>query len=217
MRRFIRLAVVAAVVCNRLFSESSFAFAQAPVDAGLARYINGIRAIDNHAHPMRPVVAGAPADSEFDALPLDGIPPFDPPNRLKPDDPIWRAAQNALYHISPDLSGAAYHSALKAAVAKAQRGARGQTFPTWALDQAGIEIMMANRIVMGPGLVAPRFRWIAFADPLLLPARHARRGSPHARHEAALSARSQASQALSAPTSRSRRCRRRSTTMYEPW
>ena len=161
LRTFWRTAVVIA-----LFSR--LAPAQAPVDSGLARYINGIRAIDNHAHPMRPVAAGAPADSDFDALPLDGIPPFDPPNRLKPDDPIWRAAQNALYHISPELNGAGYHSALKTAVANAQRE-RAQNFPTWALDQAGIEIMMANRIAMGPGLAAPRFRWIAFADALLLP------------------------------------------------
>jgi hypothetical protein len=30
------------------------AIAQAPVDSALARYINAIRAIDDHAHPMRP-------------------------------------------------------------------------------------------------------------------------------------------------------------------
>ena len=142
--------------------------AQAPVDSGLARYINGIRAIDNHAHPMRPVAPGAPADSEFDALPLDGIPPFDPPNRLKPDDPIWRAAQMALYHIASDINGAPYHSALKTAVANAQRE-KGQAFPTWVLDQTGIDIMMSNRIAMGAGLPSARFRWIAFVDPLMLP------------------------------------------------
>ena len=81
------------------------AVAQAPVDSALARYINGIRAIDDHAHPMRPIAPGAPADSEYDALPLDGIPAFGVPNRLKTDDPIWRAAQQALYKIRPDLAG----------------------------------------------------------------------------------------------------------------
>jgi uncharacterized protein len=142
--------------------------AQAPIDSGLAHYINAIRAIDNHAHPMVPIAPGAPADTDFDALPLDGIPPFEVPNRLKPDDLIWRAAQGALYHIPPGLSGASYHGALTTAVATAQRD-RGQNFPAWALDQAGIEIMMSNRIAMGPGLSPARFRWIAFADPLLLP------------------------------------------------
>jgi hypothetical protein len=107
-------------------------------------------------------------DSEYDALPLEGIPPFDVPNRLKPDDPIWRAAQQALYKIRPDLVGAAYHSALKSAVTT-NITTLGERFPTWVLDQIGIDVMLANRVAMGPGLGAPRFRWIAFADPLMLP------------------------------------------------
>jgi predicted TIM-barrel fold metal-dependent hydrolase len=147
---------------------SSLATAQASVDSALARYINSIRAIDSHAHPMRPIANGAPADSEYDALPLDGIPPFDLPSRLKADDLIWRSAQSALYRVSPTSSGPAYHTALKSAVANAQR-AQGQRFPEWALDQAGIEVMMANRIALGPGLALPRFRWISFVDALMLP------------------------------------------------
>ena len=138
------------------------------VDSALARYINGIRAIDDHAHPMRPVAPGAPADTEYDALPLDGIPAFELPNRLKAEDPIFRAAQNALYRVAPTLDGAAYHTALKAAVGKTAQ-AQGLRFPEWALDQAGIDVMLANRIALGPGLASPRFRWIAFVDPLMLP------------------------------------------------
>jgi uncharacterized protein len=144
------------------------ATAQAPVDSALVRYIHAIRAIDDHAHPMRPIANGAPADTEYDALPLDGIPPFDMPSRLKPDDPIWRSAQDALYHVKLDATGAAYHSALKAAVVNAQH-AQGQRFPEWALDQAGIDVMMANRIALGAGLAPPRFRWISFVDALMLP------------------------------------------------
>lgn len=142
--------------------------AQAPIDSSLARYITSIRAIDSHAHPMRPVAAGAPADTDFDALPLDGIPAFDLPARLKADDPIWRLAQNALYRIAPTISGPPYHTALKGAAEDARR-ARGQKFPEWVLDQAGIDLMMANRIAMGPGLPPARFRWVSFVDPLLLP------------------------------------------------
>ena len=151
-----------------LAAIGSYGGAQVPVDPALARYINGIRAIDSHAHPMRPVLPGAAADTDFDALPLDGIPTFDLPSRLKPDDPIWRAAQAALYHIDPKLTGTPYHDALKAAVAGAQRS-HGLQFPDWALDQSGIQMMMANRLSMGPGLAPPRFRWIAFIDPLLFP------------------------------------------------
>jgi predicted TIM-barrel fold metal-dependent hydrolase len=161
----IRLACLIAVA---VLSHPAPAGGQASVDSALARYINAIRAIDDHAHPMRPVAAGAPADSEYDALPLDGIPPFEVPNRLKTDAPIWRAAQQALYGIKPDLADAAYHTALKAAVAK-NVASLGERFPGWALDQAGIDVMLANRIVMGTGLAAPRFRWVAFADALMLP------------------------------------------------
>lgn len=159
--------LVVLVSCLAIVHASAVG-AQAPVDSALLRYINGIRAIDNHAHPMRPVAQGAPADTDFDALPLDGIPPFDLPNRLKADDPIWRAAQNSLYKIPLDQSGPPYHTALKAAWENAVR-TRGQAFPEWVLDQAGIDIMMANRIAMGPGLSTTRFKWISFVDPLMLP------------------------------------------------
>ena len=159
--------IIAVVVALATFGVLRPLHAQATVDSALARYIDGIRAIDDHAHPLRPVPPGAPADSEFDALPLEGIPPFDVPSRLKPDDPIWRAAQSALYGVAPELTGEPYHAALRSAVA-AER-ARGNAFPEWVLDRTGIDVMLANRIAMGPGLAGPRFRWIAFADPLLFP------------------------------------------------
>ena len=158
----VRIAAIGAAVSGRTIR------AQAPIDSSLARYITSIRAIDSHAHPMRPVAGAAPADTDFDALPLDGIPAFDLPARLRPDDPIWRLAQNALYHIAPTVSGAAYHTALKGAAGDARKS-RGDKFPDWVLDQAGIDIMMANRIAMGPGLSPTRFRWVAFVDPLMLP------------------------------------------------
>lgn len=43
--------------------------AQTPVDSGLAAYIATIRAVDHHAHPMLPVVQGAPADGLRRAAP----------------------------------------------------------------------------------------------------------------------------------------------------
>jgi len=156
------------LLCAVMLAIPGAALAQAPVDSALVHYIDAIRAIDNHAHPMRPVAAGAPADTDFDALPLDGIPPFDLPNRLKPDDPIWRAAQSALYHVDLSLAGDAYHGQIKTRVSDTMR-AEGEHFPEWALDQAGIDVQMANRVSVGPGLAAPRFRWIAFVDPLLFP------------------------------------------------
>jgi uncharacterized protein len=142
------------------------AAAQTPVDAQLAAEIATIRAIDNHAHPMLPLLPGAPADSEFDALPLDAIPPFAIPWRLTLDAPVWSAAAQALYGVG----GA--DSAARAAVAAARVAAlhrRGTAFPAWALDRAGIDVMFANRIAIGAGLDAPRFRWVPFDDALLFP------------------------------------------------
>ena len=133
------------------------ALAQVPIDSGLARYIATIPAIDNHAHPMLPVQPGAPPDTEFDALPLDGIPPFPIPWRLTTDAPVWGRAARALY-------GNDARAARARAIAT-----RGNQFPAWALDQAGIEVMFANRIATGPGLEPPRFRWVPFDDPLLFP------------------------------------------------
>ena len=46
---------------------------------------------------------------------------------------------------------------------------RGDKFPEWVLDRVGTEVMLANRIAMGPGLAPPRFRWVSYMDPLMLP------------------------------------------------
>jgi uncharacterized protein len=142
--------------------------AQSPIDSTLLAYINAIRAVDAHAHPMRPVPAGGAPDTEFDALPLDGIPPFGVPHRLTPEDPIWRSARDALYRVPDARTDSAYRAALSLAAESARRD-RGDAFPTWALDAAGIDVMLSNRIAMGTGLAVPRFRWVPFADPLLFP------------------------------------------------
>ena len=153
-----------------VFASASTLDAQAPVDSALAAYIATIRAVDSHAHPMRPIRSGAPADTEFDALSLDGLAPFGFQHRLTLDDPIWRRAQNALYQSGAwtPTTDSAYRSALAVTVARTI-AEHGDQFPAWALDQAGIDIMLANRVAMGPGLDAPRFRWVSFVDALMLP------------------------------------------------
>jgi uncharacterized protein len=142
-----------------LMTSPVAAHAQTPFDSALARYVAAIPAIDNHAHPMLPLGAGAPADTEFDALPLDGVPPFPIPWRLSLGAPVWGQAARALYGRGDSVA-----AARRRAVA-----ARGVQFPAWALDRAGIDIMFANRIATGPGLAPPRFRWVPFDDPLVFP------------------------------------------------
>ncbi len=120
------------------------ACSQPPVDPGLEKYIAGIKAIDNHAHPMLQLPAGAKPDSEYDALPLDALPPMTLPSRLRAEHPDWVAAMGAVK-------------------------ARGIKSPAEALDFAGIDVMLANRVAMGPGLAPPRFLWVSFVDALMLP------------------------------------------------
>ncbi len=63
-----------------------------------------------------------------------------------------------------------------------QRVAReqGEKFPAWALDQLGIETMLANRVAMGRGLLSPRFRWVSYVDALIFPLNNeaAKRSNP---------------------------------------
>jgi hypothetical protein len=131
------------------------AAAQSPVDSGLAAAIAQIRAIDNHAHPLLPPHAGMPADSDYDALPLAALPPFPLPAAFAPDNPQYAVAWRTLYGDSS-----------KRAQVMTEHG---DGWPTWALDQMGTDIMLANRVAVGPGLMPPRFRWVAFIDPLLFP------------------------------------------------
>ena len=150
--------------------------AQATVDSALAAHIASIRVVDSHAHPMRYVANGAPADSEYDALPLDGLPPFQLPWRLRPENPQWADAQRALFGLSGRDTGATYREALSLARSRVAI-AQGVRFPEWVLDRTGIDVMLANRIVLGAGLAPPRFRWVPFADPLMLPIEAGRVGA----------------------------------------
>jgi predicted TIM-barrel fold metal-dependent hydrolase len=161
-----RSAVLVATVLVLVLANR--ADAQLPVDSTLVAYIASIRAIDNHAHPMRPVQAGAPADTEFDALPLDRIPPFPLPWRLRLENPEWRVAEAALFDIPNTGSDDAFRSTLHTRRAQELK-TRRENYPAWVLDRAGIDVMLANRIVVGPGLTPPRFRWVAFDDALMLP------------------------------------------------
>src|SRR5882672_10007514 len=79
---------------------SFHAYAQTRVDADLAKEIFKIKAIDNHAHPLKYIAAGEKPDDEFDALPLDAIPPFPLPTRLSPTNPEFIRAWRDLYRYS---------------------------------------------------------------------------------------------------------------------
>jgi uncharacterized protein len=140
------------------------AAAQSSVDPALAAFIASIKAVDNHAH----VNSAAPDDADADALPLDGLPPFEVPARLRPENPEWLAAYKALYGYPWDDLNGSHLDELRATMRDIAKQ-KGDAFPTWALDRIGTEVMIANRLAMGPGLAAPRFQWASYADALMLP------------------------------------------------
>jgi len=140
------------------------AYAQSPVDPGLAAFIATVKAVDNHTH----VNSTAPDDADSDALPLDGLPAFSLPVRLRSDNPDWIAGYKALYGYRYDDLSAAHMDELRASMQRVAKE-QGDKFPEWVLDKIGTEVMVANRIAMGPGLAPPRFRWASYGDALLLP------------------------------------------------
>ena len=65
-------------------------------DPSIVLEIQGIRAIDNHAHPVRPMREGPP-DREFDALPVDNMEPSSDPLIFRPNAPEVLEAEKQLY------------------------------------------------------------------------------------------------------------------------
>jgi hypothetical protein len=121
-------------------------------DPGILSEIRQIRAIDNHAHPVRVVGAGEQPDRFFDALPVDHMEPESEPVGLGPA-------------AATDAAHALYGSTPKARTMQE----KGDQYPAWVLDQMGVETMLANRVEMGSSIQPPRFRWVPYADALIFP------------------------------------------------
>ena len=145
-----------------------FAGAQLSIDPQLSAEIAKIKAIDNHAHPVRPVFDGQDKDTEFDALPVDVMEPYTEPVRTREGSPLAIEAWRQLF-------GYRYEDRAREHVTELQQRKKqllqekGDDYANWVLDQLGIETMLANRVAMGRGLAAPRFLWVPFVDALLFP------------------------------------------------
>lgn len=141
---------------------------EASIDPEIARVIASIKAIDNYAHPLLPVLGAAP-DRDFDALPVEGMKPASDPVARRPDNPqlplAWKSLWNLNLAAPLDQAGTKRLEAAREKI-KAQIG---PAYDEWVLDRAGIGIMLANRVTLGAGISPPRFRWVPYADALLLP------------------------------------------------
>lgn len=171
-----RRLLVKLLACCAAISLTGFrAGAQATADPGLAAEIAKIKAIDNHAHPLQVVGAGG-ADTEETYV--STLEPLDIPVRLRADNPEYILAWRALYGYAHDDMAKSHVRGLMEAKRRVLRE-RGDGYPLWVLDRLGIDVMFANRVAMGRGLSAPRFRWVPFADPLLFPLNNEGMGRPN--------------------------------------
>ena len=143
------------------------AWSQVTADPSLLAEINQIRAVDNHTHVSK-VVGGGESDRDFDALPCDLIEGGADTLAARSDNPQFLQAWKTMYGYKYNDRDPAHVKELITAREKVMRE-QGDNFPAWVLDRLGIETMLANRVAMGRGLNAPRFRWVPFDDALMSP------------------------------------------------
>jgi hypothetical protein len=150
-----------------LLATAARGFPQTSADPALLAEIEKIKAVDNHTHVSKVVPAGE-TDRDFDALPCDVIEAGADTLAARPEYPQFLEAWKALYGYRYNDREPAHVKELIAARDRVMRE-QGDNFPTWVLDHLGIEYMFANRVAMGRGLPAPRFRWVPFDDALMVP------------------------------------------------
>ena len=162
--------ILTALACLLLLASTCFTTrpsAEDEVDRALAEEIFKIKAIDNHAHPMRATREGE-EDREFDALIPDTLEPSPLPLRLRPDNLEYTGAWRELWNYRHNDMSEAHMRELTEAKRRATRE-HADSHPSWVLDHLNIEVMFANRVAMGRSLDPARFRWVAFDDALMLP------------------------------------------------
>ena len=168
-RRLIPFAIAGLLlIANCCVAQQTAPRQGTQIDPAIARQINAIWAIDNHAHPVLAPPLDA-TDREFDALPATSLEPQSDPVALRPDFPLLGEAWKALYgfDIPPPLNADGLKRLNEARErVKAQQGVN---YPAWVLDRAKIRTMLANRVAMGRGVEPPRFRWVPYVDALLFP------------------------------------------------
>jgi uncharacterized protein len=159
---------IASVLCCAGLTLCAAVFpvrAQEP-DAEIVRYVNSIKAIDNHAH-----VSGLDLEHDlgYDQLRCDDQLSS---SGLAPANVRFGADQRAAYKT---LFGFDATRGDDADIKKAReleldaRKEHGAHFYGWVMAQAGIETVLANRTAMIPEMKAPLIRWVPYEDALLFP------------------------------------------------
>jgi predicted TIM-barrel fold metal-dependent hydrolase len=152
-------------LCCALLALSVPAAAQ---ETALLSEIEKIRVIDNHGHPLSVVTPNEKPDDEYDALTFEDMEAFPMPVRIRPDNPEYIQAWRLLYgYREQEINDTNLRSLM--ARKRAAMQLHGDKYPAWVLDKLGVETLLANRVAMGRGLNAPRFRWVSMIDALIFP------------------------------------------------
>jgi uncharacterized protein len=158
-------AAISVIGITTVICAAAPAHAQEP-DPELVRYINSIKAIDNHAHVTGLDLAH---DRGFDQLRCDELPAS---NGLAPANLRFGADQQRAYKT---LFGFDAKTGDGEEIKKIQdmeaaaRQEHGAGFYAWVMEKAGIETVFANRTALAPGMKAPQIRWVPYEDALLFP------------------------------------------------
>jgi predicted TIM-barrel fold metal-dependent hydrolase len=139
-------------------------------DPQLLAEILRIRAIDNHSHALP---ASPPGELPKDPV---GAVPFAYPFRLRLDSPEYPQAWAALWSATRGEKALRARDALEAKWRI--RREKGDAYPAWVLDQAGIDTAIVNADELGAGQTPPRFRWVRTADALVSPGRDKQKPPP---------------------------------------
>lgn len=164
VRLSLLLAALALFLCGSCENSQRSALY---VDSSIQSELAQISAIDNHAHPEK-VVSYGEEDRDFDALPADSIQDLALPTPFREGSPYFQRAWQALFGYNFSDSKPEHLSQLESTKRREQKQ-RGDLYPSWVLNRANTDIMLANRVAMGRGLPSDRFKWVPFTDMFLFP------------------------------------------------
>jgi len=135
-----------------------------PTAASLLQDINGIKTVDNHTH-----LTFSDDDKGYDALRCETLTTVaQAPFPQRNEDGAFDQASRTLFGLK-EPSGEALNKA-EAVAKNAKRQQIGEKYTEWALDQAGVDVIFANRTEMPPAYANnPRIKWVPYDDALLFP------------------------------------------------
>ncbi len=138
------------------------------------------------------------------------------PHRLSLDDPIWRSAQDALFHAPTAANDSVYRAGTPQRGAKRRVAQHGEHFPDVGARRRRHRRDAGESHRHGRRAREPALPLGAVRRPAHVPAGHARRGRSDTRHALAVSEGGCAAQALPPRASASPSFRRRSTPTRAP-